>query len=248
MTHRIKLRIRKFDAFWAFVKNLFGSADLILMRTLKIHGWGLLGLLGLLCACSSTVQVASNPSGADVWVKPVGSGTEKKLGQTPLNFKPSELEGVPSGSGPLRFRMTKDGYKPVDLIVTDAGASELSVNVDLEAGPGFDNPVVLNSHLEKIFTAQQLIQMKNFDEAQKILEGVRERVPTLAVVHELLGGVYFLKGEKLKSLDAFKRALALNPNSVDAINMTETLARSPASAEAAVPVASPAASEGGNSP
>lgn len=180
-------------------------------------------------ACSSTMQVSSNPSGADVWVKPLGSGAEKKLGQTPLTLNPSDLDGVPTGAGPLRFRMTKDGYKPIDLIVTDSGASNLMVSVDLEAGPGFDNPSALNGHLERIFTAQQFIQMKKYDEAQKLLEGVRERVPTLAVVHELLGGVYFLKGDKVLALDSFKRALALNPNSVDAINISDSLNRGAAS-------------------
>jgi tetratricopeptide (TPR) repeat protein len=90
--------------------------------------------------------------------------------------------------------------------------------------------------------------MKKFDDAQKILEGVRERVPTLSVVHELLGGVYFLKGEKVQALDAFKRALALNPNSVDAINMSESISRSTAAdastGSPSTEVSNP--SEGGN--
>ncbi len=189
----------------------------------------LLGLMVAMSACSTTLELSSNPSGADVVVKPIGSGAEKKLGQTPLTLRPSDLDGIPSGGGPLRFRLSKDGYKPIDVVVTDSGAADLKVHTDLEAGPGFDNPARLNSHLEQIFTAQQLIQIKKFDEAQKLLESTRLQVPTLAVVHELLGGIYFIRGEKVLALDSFKRALALNPNSVDALNMSAELGRGTAS-------------------
>ena len=197
-----------------------------LAKPLSLLSW--VALLGL-AACATSLEVSSNPSGADVVVKPLGSGAEKNLGKTPLTLNANDLEGVPSGGGPMRFRITKDGYKPLDLLVTDIGSSELKVNVDLEAGPGFENPAALNGHLERIFTAQQFIQMKKFDDAQKLLEAVRAQVPTLAVVHELLGGVYYLKGEKVLALDSFRRAIALNPNSIDALNMSSEISRDTAS-------------------
>ena len=193
-------------------------------KNFKIQLGAILALLLSVSACSTSVQISSNPSGANVWVKPLGSGTRKSIGQTPLTFDPSDLDGVPNSSGPLSVQMEKDGYQPADIIVTDIGSGKVEVHKDLVAGPGFDNPSKLNSHLERVFTAQQLIQVKRFDDAEKILTTVKNAVPTLAVVHELLGGVYFLKGEKVKALDAFQRALALNPTSIDAINMTRELA------------------------
>ncbi|MEO5666843.1 MAG: tetratricopeptide repeat protein [Bdellovibrionota bacterium] len=202
-------------------------------------------LLGL-AACASSIEVTSNPAGADVIAKPLGSGAEKKLGQTPLTLNTADLEGVPTGSGPLLLKITKDGYKPMDLLVTEMGSGTLKVSAELEPGPGFENPSQLNAHLEAIFTAQQFIKMRKYDEAQKLLEAIRAKVPTLAVVHELLGGVYFLKGDKVQALDAFKRALALNPNSVDALNMSDEISRSTASvgatsAAGAATTAAPAA-------
>ena len=153
-----------------------------------------------------------------------------------MTFNPADLDGVPTSSGPLTIEMKKDGYKPVDLIVTDIGSGKIEIHKDLEAGPGFDNPSKLNAHLERMFAAQQFIQMKRYDDAEKLLTTVREAVPTIAIVHELLGGIYFIKGEKVKALDAFQRALALNPTSVDAVNMANELS-------AQVPSASPEVSD-----
>jgi len=213
--------------------------------------WALMMALGavLTSACSSTgLEVTSNPSGAEVTVKPLGSGLEKKLGQTPLTLKPDELEGVPSGSGPLRFKISKDGYQPVELILGDAGASDVKVHAELLAGMGFDNPVILNEHLEKIFLAQELVRRKKTDDAIKILEGVRDAVPGIAVVHELLGGAYYVKGDKTRARASFEKALVLNPTSTDALSMQKLLDAPAAPAAGGAAPVTPAAPSAPSAP
>lgn len=195
----------------------------------------------LIPACSSSLEVSSNPSGAEVTVKPLGSGTEKSLGKTPLTLAPDDLEGVPSGSGPLRFRLSLDGYQPLELILADAGASDVKVHAELRAGAGFENPAKLNEHLDQIFMAQELVRRRRLDDALKILEAARNSLPGVAVVHELLGGVYALKGDKAQARASFERALALNPVSTDALNMQRRLLEGGEAPAAAAGTAPPAA-------
>jgi hypothetical protein len=189
-------------------------------------------LLALNGACSSTVAITSNPSDAEIIAKPVGAGAEIKLGKTPTVLDDDALEQVPGGSGPVRLQLRKPGYRPVDILVTEISASNLTIHTELEASSGFEDAFTLNQNLDKIFAAQQLIRQRQFQQAQTLLLDTQKTFPQLAVTYELLGGTYYFLGDKGKASEAFQRAVILNPNSVDAL---AGLSRSTASTAPATP-------------
>ncbi len=191
----------------------------------------------VLGACSSTVAITSNPSEAEIIVKPVGAGAEIKLGKTPAVLTDEALSQVPGGAGPVRLQLKKPGYRPVDILVTEIGAADLTIHSELEASSGFDDAFTMNQNLDKIFAAQQLIRQRQFQQAQTLLLDSQKTFPQLAVTYELLGGTYYFMGDKAKATEAFQKAVILNPNSVDAL---AGLSRSTASVAPANPAGSAA--------
>lgn len=189
----------------------------------------------IICSCSSTsVNFRSSPQKAAVSVKPLGSGANKNLGDTPLTVSAAEIEKEFQGSGPITVEFTKEGYKTVRMLITELSSLDLTLDVELQPASGLEDPVVLNAGIEKLFDAQRLIKTQRFDEALKLLDEVRRSSPQLSASYELLGGVYFLQGKKLEALDSYRAAARLNPRSTEATRMrdmieTQALGRMPAS-------------------
>jgi tetratricopeptide (TPR) repeat protein len=69
----------------------------------------------------------------------------------------------------------------------------------------------------RLVLARALIQKREYAEAEKVLDELMKAGPNIAGVHVELGGLYALRKDMTRAREAFERALALEPSSVDAI-------------------------------
>lgn len=215
----------------------------------------------LLGGCASTrIEIDSFPPQATVRAKPLGSGGEQDLGQTPLKLSSEDLEKTFNGSGPVVLEFVRDGYRSEKILISELGAIDLRIKADLKPLSGLEDPNVINATIEKLFEVQRLVRLNRLDEGLVIVRELKKDAPYIASVFELEGGILYLKREFRASLDAYRIAVKINPRSVEAARMREMLEKqllpadalrlpaqsSPApapqdlSAPAAEPVAAPA--------
>ena len=181
----------------------------------------------LFVSCSSTsVTLNSVPEKAKVVVKPLGSGAVKELGLTPLAVKSDEIEKAFAGSGPLLVEFHKQGYAKRAVLVTDLATQNIDLKVTLDALSGLDDPAEMNAQIETLFEAQRLVRVRRYDEAMKLIGKIKSKVPTLSAPYELEGGVYYISRRFPEALDAYRKAVKLNPRSVEAVRMRDMLEQS----------------------
>jgi hypothetical protein len=177
-------------------------------------------------ACASTsISLDSAPEKAVVTVKPLGGGASKTLGETPLTVKSENIETEFSGSGPLMVEFSKEGYKTKSVLITELSSMNINLKVSLEGQSGIDDPATMNAQIEALFEAQRLVRVRRFDEAMKLISGIKRAMPTLSSSYELEGGVYYMNGRYQDALDSYRQAVKLNPKSVEAVRMRDMLAK-----------------------
>ena len=203
-------------------------------------------MLGVLSGCAtSSVTIESVPPKATVFVKPLGGGSRKQLGETPITSKNEDLEKDFGGSGPVVLEFAKEGYRNTTVMVTELSRVKTTVTAELRPLQGFDDPALLNAQIEQLFEAQRLMRIRRFDESLKILGEIKRIAPTLSSPYEMEGGIHYLSGRMGDSLDSYRMAVKLNPKSVEAVRMKGLLeaaldkqgGRLPASSAPAAPAA-----------
>jgi|GEM_PF-808466 len=196
------------------------------MCTLKTELLLVFALSVTLSACSSTsLSLDSAPEKAKVTVKPLGTGASKVIGETPITVRTSEIETEFGGSGPLMVEISKEGYKTKSVLVTELSSMNINLKVSLEGQSGIDDPTTMNAQIEALFEAQRLVRVRRYDEALKLIAGIKQALPTLSSSYELEGGIYYMARRYQDSLDAYRNAVKLNPRSVEAVRMRDMLAK-----------------------
>jgi len=195
-------------------------------------------------ACSSTtISLNSVPEQASVKVKPLGSGAVKELGVTPLNMSAADIEKDYGGSGPLLVEFHKEGYLTKSVLITDMSIKNINLKVTLDGLSGLDDPAEMNAQIETLFEAQRLVRVRRYDEALKLVEKIKSKIPTLSSPYELEGGIYYMSRRFPEALDSYRRAVKLNPRSVEAVRMRDMLEQNLGGGSSRTP-----ASNGGSNP
>ena len=181
---------------------------------------------GSLGGCASnSVSFDSAPEKSQVTIKPLGVGASKSLGETPLTVKGADLETEYAGSGPLLVEFSKEGYKTKSVLITELSSMNINLKVSLDGQSGIDDPATMNAQIEALFEAQRLVRVRRFDEALKLIAGIKKAIPTLSSSYELEGGIYYMTTRYQDALDAYRLAVKLNPRSVEALRMRDMLAK-----------------------
>jgi tetratricopeptide (TPR) repeat protein len=199
---------------------------------LKFAPLGVLSLLLISCA-STQVSFFTNPTEVKVFAKPLGEGKRTLLGQTPLITPVKNIANLAQSTGPLMIEFEKDGYETRSMVLSDIDVNNLLLNVEMKPAFRAGDQATLNWLVENSFEVQRLAKSQRFEESLKILAEMRRVAPLVAMVHEMLGGIYYAKGEYKESFDSYSEALKLNPRSIEAFKMTnllrEHVGREPAS-------------------
>ena len=111
-----------------------------------------------LCGCSTTFQVVSEPTDAEVYVVPKDPAAEKKvIGRTPLKMPISELQkSLDTTPGEFfTLGIQKQGFdaQTFSLPATRFGTTLTELNVKLKAGEGKKEVKNAKEILEKMFLA-----------------------------------------------------------------------------------------------
>jgi len=211
----------------------FQSSDWILeMASSSFHQVTaalVISLVGFFIAgcASSSLRVASTPEGADVTIvskdrAPINAG------KTPFELESKNYPELFSES--FQLQVTKPGHSPISVVVPrlpTGGVGRINLNLrDVELPKVCQNQEEsINSLAKGIAESASLVQRKRLDEATRILEDLAGKFGTVAVIHDLLGNVYFLQKSMDRALESYRRSNRLNPNNVDTIRMIERIER-----------------------
>ncbi|MCB9084413.1 MAG: hypothetical protein H6624_08710 [Bdellovibrionaceae bacterium] len=189
--------------------------------------WGMAAVAvvaGMGCT-TAKVRIHTNPSGADVFIRPVGEGRLQRIGQTPLFVDSEELRQKYGVAGAVYMEIRKEGHKHDSFFVTELSKIDLNVNRDLVPIRDLEQQRWLNGHIETLFEVRRLVEAKRYDEAMRIIRKLRDVTPYVATIHELEGGIYLLKGKHRDALDSFRLAMKYNPENPDTVKMVRHLER-----------------------
>lgn len=180
------------------------------------------GVLGSACS-TAKIALLSSPSQAEVYVAAVGDRKTKLIGETPIRMTSADLSKEYGGAGPLFLEFRKDGYSTVKAIVTDIGAVDLTINMDLPPTSGLEDQVRLNFVVDSIFESQRLAKVGREDDALSRLKALEKEAPHLAATYELEGGIYYLQKKYKEALDAYTLASNYNPKNPQVLRMRNYL-------------------------
>lgn len=180
-----------------------------------------IGVLMLFYNCSSmsVVKIDGRPGKAEIFAKQSTSQTETKLGETPYTTTSSDLNKLFPGGGALIVELRKDGYVSKTAVITDYSARDIDISLELKPKDMLEYSNTIDAIVSDLFECQQLIRKKQYDEAEKILAKLKTTHPYLSVIYEFEGGLYLVKKDFVKALDAFKIAIKYNANNVEALRL-----------------------------
>ena len=177
--------------------------------------------------CSVTnVKVHTNPSGADVYARPVGGGDLQLVGKTPLFIESRELDQkFGNGAGAIYMEFRKDGYKTDKLFVTEISRIDLSINKDMVPKRDLEMQYWMNHHISEMFEVRRLVNAKRYGVALEKIRQLKEESPMISKVHEMEAGVLLLKRSYREALDAYRLSIKYDPENQEAVKMVRYLER-----------------------
>lgn len=184
----------------------------------------LFGYLALWGCAHNSLILDSSPTAAEIQVT-LPSGDTKSLGAGPVSFNAEEYQRYQ-----FIFLSAKKDGRQSDMIFVPrelydrVGEIQIPLKNSIQlTGSPKSNHELNDAVLSQVLQAQTYIHKKNYDEAQNILVNLTGQYPHSATLWSLLGSSYYLAKKKTKALEAFEKALALNPQATDVQRLVEQL-------------------------
>lgn len=165
--------------------------------------------------CASTLSVRSEPAGADVSIREMGSTEEQVIGQTPLTISSSDLK-LTGKTKPFVVKVHHRGAGEKSALITRIDGQDIDLFLTLDGGLTAPSTAQLNTVIDDLFRAQSLAKAKDIDGAMKLLSKLIDSNPRIAAAYELRGSLYIVKNELSAALRDYDVAVQLNPNSLEA--------------------------------
>ncbi|MBS1984304.1 MAG: hypothetical protein JST16_09030 [Bdellovibrionales bacterium] len=171
-----------------------------------------LALLMLSACASKSVELVSEPAGAEVQTV-----NGEVLGNTPLVLKDDVLQKTTSSDGLLSVRFVGPGYLPQTLLVEVRGADTYRVQL-VKLDETFFRKYILrdfstehNALVRDILNIQAMMRAKKYDEAEKALVVFQQRFPTIAVAQVMMANLQLVRGDRVAARRYLLQAQALDP-------------------------------------
>ena len=189
--------------------------------------FALLLILTATLGCSvANVKIHTNPSGADVYARPVGGGDMQLVGKTPIFIDSREMDQkFGNGAGAIYMELRKDGYKTDKLFVTEISRIDLSINKDLKPKRDLEMQYWMNHHISEMFEVRRLVNAKRYGIALQKIRELKKESPMISKVHEMEAGVLLLKRNYREALDAYRLSVKYDPENREAVKMVRYLER-----------------------
>ncbi len=182
--------------------------------------------LSMMPSCSASYHIITKPDKALVF-----SG-DKKLGETPITVKESEVD-TKTGNGVL-LRIEKEGYKGVSVWIP-SGMYDYSVSLNLSMFYQLSSNQ--NSAIESLSTRSDLYKVSdkllslqtqillNTPIKTEDLEGLIKSNPTLGSAYFLSAITFINKGDKNQALLMLKEAIKYAPNEFDFLSLYNEISK-----------------------
>lgn len=192
----------------------------------KILARVILGTSLLLGACATEqLMVVSNPEGADVLLHRTDL-PPMSVGKTPLHLNRDLVPGLFKES--VQISLSKEGYQTEAVLVPRShlqGSGRIFFSLHETKVPSSctNQEVAANELARGVATAQLLVMQKNYSEAELLLKDLSHKYPSVAVLHDLLGNIHYLKRDLYLALASYKRSNQLQPNQPATLKLIDKL-------------------------
>lgn len=171
---------------------------------------------GTLSCASLQIEVATEPSEAEVLVYESDTKRFVSMGQSPLTVDRSLLRehGV-SNSGPLTLALRKPGYagETMTFDVRSRPKVELDISLQPVEQIAIDGQTVIDTFAQALLDVQESAVQGDIESALSGLQDLLERYPGVATLWDISGGLHVLKGDTASAIASYERALELQPGS-----------------------------------
>lgn len=176
---------------------------------------------------SAKLDISSEPSGANV-VLVSERGTESVLGATPITISDDVLRDQ---DRILTIQVNKSGYIKEQISI-DTFAAKTRGKILLKLTPVANwteayQDKNAQKYLEDVASMAAEIQSAtvrgDFIKAERVGRSMVTRYPKLAAGWSLIGNVFYLQKRMADALDAYNKALALDPENQDTRSVVERI-------------------------
>lgn len=151
-------------------------------------------------------------------------GTKETLGKTPLKFS---LKPFSDGGKWLHLEVSSPGYVPENIMLPAETTTDQTVSLKLKPIEWWNDPKeeVSSQVINQIgYELQQIYRKIRQNDQESSLVGVEKLIahyPFAAILYDIKGSIYILKGQKDLALASYERSLQLsgdNPEILKIIN------------------------------
>ena len=175
-------------------------------------------LVGLFCYAAgswASFQVKSTPAEAEIFIQNTSGAQKVRIGVTPYDTQIEQILASYAPGGNFIIEVSKKGHEPYRVLVSLMGKTKLELNVNLPIARDVELAKKFDFIVNRLFEAQRLARLKNYEDAMKILSEMEESFPEISAIFEMKGSVYYLMKDFQKSLSYYRRAFSLNPDNYD---------------------------------
>lgn len=184
-------------------------------------------VLGLITsACSTQLKVSTEPKEASVHIVKGDSGEKLFIGQTPFQKTDKELTEIGKFGAPgevVEVLIEKEGYesRSIWLPLTSSGVleSEISLQLKEQSKESAKELKSASQILDQLFLAQSFARAQEFERALIAIDKILEQYPTFSRAVSMKASIHYAKGEFQESLKHYERAIELDPNLKQAVDM-----------------------------
>ncbi len=171
------------------------------------------------------MKIVSIPAEASVY-QVDGEGKITLLGKTPLELNEQSMNFQLKKY--VQLEISKDGFQSKSMIITKgAESANYEISVKLNFQESELSGVLANKSNEKlakgIADSRNLIQLKRYDEAEKILIPLSQEFSHVSVILDYLGNIAYLKRDYQTAYKYYEKSVSLNPGNVNSVMMLNNL-------------------------
>lgn len=179
------------------------------------------------CSTQSFIKVRTSPDNAQISVR-TNDGNVKVLGKGSVEMNTQQFFSL--GSRMAKLEVSKENYKTQSVFIIQGKSSEsyevfITLDKELEDAKSSE----MRSRLEKLSKtltrATSAIHSKKYSEAEIMLNNLVSDFPSVSVVYDLLGNVYYLQKNMKEALRFYQRSYQINPENVETKNIIDRLSR-----------------------
>lgn len=185
--------------------------------------------LGFTCSCTSLFVAESNPSQTEIFYITQKSGEKKLIGTTPLQlsmieFKTKIGEDLQPGEFyKLRFEkkgfQTEEYHVPVSRFGTLATKIGITLTETKNDSSAAEQEKQAKTLIDRLFTAQRLAQLKEFERAQIEIDKILQDHPKFTRAMTMRAAIYFAQNNLPESIKWYEEALKIDPQMEDVLKL-----------------------------